>query len=351
MLPRLVNALAEQGELVLVLDDFHRLTSAASRESLAWFVDALPATLQLVLSTRADPALPLGALRAHGQLLELRADDLRFTRARGARVPQRPPRARARRRRRRPARRADRGLARRASTWPRCRWRASRTRPGWCGPSTARARTSSTSSRARCSAPTSPSCRRSCSAPRCWSGCARRCATRCSASAASAAALESLARTNLFLVPLDDQRRWFRFHHLFAQLLRVELERREPAAVPRPAPARVRVARRVRHDRRGDPPRARGGRVRRGRRADRRDAGSTTSTRAAPRPSSTGCALPGRPSTPTPACCSSWPGSRPCAGSEHDMRRALAPPATGSAGWRTARSRTASPRSSPASAC
>ena len=79
MLPRLVNALAEQGELVLVLDDFHRLTSAASRESLAWFVDYMPATLQLVLSTRADPALPLGALRAHGQLLELRADDLRFT--------------------------------------------------------------------------------------------------------------------------------------------------------------------------------------------------------------------------------------------------------------------------------
>ncbi len=48
----------------------------------------------------------------------------------------------------------------------------------------------------------------------------------------SAAALESLARTNLFLLPLDDQRRWFRFHHLFAQLLRVELERRNPELVP-----------------------------------------------------------------------------------------------------------------------
>ena len=42
------------------------------------------------------------------------------------------------------------------------------------------------------------------------------------------AALESLARSNLFLVPLDDRQRWFRFHHLFAQILRVELERREP---------------------------------------------------------------------------------------------------------------------------
>ena len=79
LLPRLVNELAEQPELALVLDDFHRLSSAAARESIAWLVDHLPPTLQLVLSTRTDPALPLGALRAHGQLLELRADALRFT--------------------------------------------------------------------------------------------------------------------------------------------------------------------------------------------------------------------------------------------------------------------------------
>ena len=46
------------------------------------------------------------------------------------------------------------------------------------------------------------------------------------------AALDALARTNLFLLPLDDRRRWFRFHHLFAQILRVELERREPGLVP-----------------------------------------------------------------------------------------------------------------------
>jgi LuxR family maltose regulon positive regulatory protein len=40
--------------------------------------------------------------------------------------------------------------------------------------------------------------------------------------------LDSLARTNLFLMPLDDRATWYRFHHLFAQLLRVELEHREP---------------------------------------------------------------------------------------------------------------------------
>jgi LuxR family maltose regulon positive regulatory protein len=84
VMPRLVNELAEQGEVALVLDDFHRLSSASSRESIAWFVDHVPSTVQLVLSTRSDPALPLGALRAHGQLLELRAGDLRFTERRRA---------------------------------------------------------------------------------------------------------------------------------------------------------------------------------------------------------------------------------------------------------------------------
>ena len=83
--------------------------------------------------------------------------------------------------------------------------------------------------------------------------------------AGSAAALESLARSNLFLLPLDDQRRWFRFHHLFAQLLRVELERREPELV-RGLHRRAFEWHDVRHDRRGDPPRRRGARVRRGRR-------------------------------------------------------------------------------------
>ena len=48
----------------------------------------------------------------------------------------------------------------------------------------------------------------------------------------SAKLLDTLARTNLFLLPLDDSGEWYRFHHLFAQLLRVELERREPGLAP-----------------------------------------------------------------------------------------------------------------------
>jgi len=48
----------------------------------------------------------------------------------------------------------------------------------------------------------------------------------------SAAMLDALSRSNLFLVPLDDEGGWYRFHHLFAQLLRVQLERREPGLAP-----------------------------------------------------------------------------------------------------------------------
>ena len=54
--------------------------------------------------------------------------------------------------------------------------------------------------------------------------------------------LDELSRTNLFLVPLDDEAGWYRFHHLFAQLLRVELERREAGHRPGAAPPRVRLA-------------------------------------------------------------------------------------------------------------
>ena len=58
----------------------------------------------------------------------------------------------------------------------------------------------------------------------------------------SAAMLDALSRSNLFLVPLDDEGGWYRFHHLFAQLLRVELERREPGLAPVAAPPRVLLA-------------------------------------------------------------------------------------------------------------
>jgi LuxR family maltose regulon positive regulatory protein len=65
--------------IVLVLEDYHSIESAAIHQSLAFLLDHLPPTLHIVITTRADPPLPLARLRARGQLLEIRSDELRFT--------------------------------------------------------------------------------------------------------------------------------------------------------------------------------------------------------------------------------------------------------------------------------
>ena len=76
----LINEIAaEELELVLALDDYHTISNPAIHETLGFLLDHLPPAMHLVLVTRADPPLPLARLRARGQLAELRVDDLRFT--------------------------------------------------------------------------------------------------------------------------------------------------------------------------------------------------------------------------------------------------------------------------------
>ena len=66
--------------LILVLDDYHLITTPAIYDTLAFFVEHLPPQLRLVLATRSDPLdLPLSRLRARRQVIEIRAADLRFT--------------------------------------------------------------------------------------------------------------------------------------------------------------------------------------------------------------------------------------------------------------------------------
>ena len=231
VLPRLVNALVEQGELVLVLDDFHRLSSPSARDGVAWLVDHLPSTVQLVLSTRTDPPLPLGALRAHGQLLELRADELQFTREEAGEFLNG---------------RLDLELAAgdvdlllaRTEGWPAGIYLAALSLTGAEDRHALVAAFDGTSAHVvdflagEVLAAHGPGLQDFMLRT---SVLERLCAPLCDAvlaQAGSADALDPLARSNLFLIPLDDGRRWFRFHHLFAQILRVELERREPAIVP-----------------------------------------------------------------------------------------------------------------------
>jgi LuxR family transcriptional regulator, maltose regulon positive regulatory protein len=74
-----MNAMRAGARIVLVLDDFHVITSQAVLDSVAALLHRLPPGLRLVLATRSDPPLPLARLRASGQLAELRSADLRFT--------------------------------------------------------------------------------------------------------------------------------------------------------------------------------------------------------------------------------------------------------------------------------
>ncbi|HLJ34264.1 MAG TPA: hypothetical protein VKU38_11455, partial [Ktedonobacteraceae bacterium] len=75
-----INGLvALQNEVVLVLDDYHLITTQPIHRSVTFLLDHLPLQLHLVIATRADPPLPLARLRTRGHLTEIRAADLRFT--------------------------------------------------------------------------------------------------------------------------------------------------------------------------------------------------------------------------------------------------------------------------------
>lgn len=63
----------------LVLDDYHLIHTQAIHEALTFLLDHLPPLMHIVITTRVDPPLPLARLRARRQLLEIRGDDLRFT--------------------------------------------------------------------------------------------------------------------------------------------------------------------------------------------------------------------------------------------------------------------------------
>ncbi|HNT77027.1 MAG TPA: LuxR C-terminal-related transcriptional regulator [Anaerolineae bacterium] len=85
LLTNLLNEIAAIPErFVLVLDDYHVIESSTVDAALAFLLEHLPSPLHLVIASREDPQLPLARLRARGQLAELRAADLRFTPAEAA---------------------------------------------------------------------------------------------------------------------------------------------------------------------------------------------------------------------------------------------------------------------------
>jgi len=229
----LINELAAppgDGEVLLVLDDYHLVDSGPVHESVAFLLENLPPGLRVVVSGRADPPLPLARLRARGQLAELRAADLRFTpeeavalldAAAGPGLPAAAAEALVARTEGWAAGLQLAGLSLRGHADPAgfvaafggshrfvLDYLADEVLDGQPGP--VREFLLETSVLERLSG-------QLCDAV--------------TGRAGGQAMLDDIERAGLFLVPLDEVRGWWRYHHLFADLLRARLQAEQPGRV------------------------------------------------------------------------------------------------------------------------
>ena len=240
VLPTFVNEMtSSDAPLVLVLDDYHLVTSAQVHESVSTLLDRCPPQLHLVLITRADPPLPLSRLRVRGELAELRAEHLKFSldEAReffGGRLGTQLSEQDVNR------------LVARTEGWAAGLQLAALRLKDRADPSSFIERFTGADwhivnylgEEVLTSQP-----HRVRDFLLLTSVLNRLCAPLCNALTGGDDAAELISevnRANLFLIPLDDERRWFRYHHLFGGLLRHELTRTAP---DKPAALHQRAAR------------------------------------------------------------------------------------------------------------
>jgi LuxR family maltose regulon positive regulatory protein len=235
ILTNLLNEIVQAGkELILILDDYHVIEDEAIHDSLLFLLDHLPGSLHLVLATRTDPELPLSRFRVRGQLLEIRSSDLRFTQQEATSfLVQRMGL---------PLAEEDVALlSERTEGWiaglqlAALSLRKRQDLAAWVSdfagshrfvldyvqqdilarlPLSLQDFLLQTSILTRmqatlCQAVTAQSSREVCQQM-----------------------LEELERANLFVVPLDEQRQWYRFHDLFREALRARLHASQPKLVP-----------------------------------------------------------------------------------------------------------------------
>jgi LuxR family maltose regulon positive regulatory protein len=223
------NALAAREQpFVLALDDLHSVVNPACSDVLAELLRSIPAGSQIAVATREEPALPLGRLRALGWVHEVGPAELRLDRSESEVLLR--------------AAGIDLGegevdeLTQRTEGWPAGLYLAALSiRAGSPNPASTEVFTGDDrfvtdyfrvelmsklpDTEARFLKHTSVL--------------ERMCGGLCDSvvgSTGSAEVLERLERTNRFVVPLDRRGEWYRYHHLFAELLRSELARSEPAA-------------------------------------------------------------------------------------------------------------------------
>jgi LuxR family transcriptional regulator, maltose regulon positive regulatory protein len=232
VLPSLLNDLSEcDSPLVLVLDDYYLVTAATCHQTLSVFLDYLPVGVHVMLATRVDPPLPLARMRARGELTELRVADLRFTSEEASALLNAAMGLRL------AADEVER-LVERTEGWAAGLYLAGMSLRGRQDPAgfiaafhgdnrhvadylaadvLARQPEEITRFLLRTSV------LRRLSGPLC---------DAVLEAEGSTGILGELERSNLFLVPLDDHREWYRYHQLFGELLRLELGNREAAVIP-----------------------------------------------------------------------------------------------------------------------
>ena len=228
----LINQLSERPRSVLlVLDDYHVLQTPEIHDSLSLLLNHQPQGLHLVLTTREDPPLPLARLRVRGQLTELRAADLRFAPdaveaflngMMGLELAQEDLLM----------------LAERTEGWiaglqlAGLSMRGLSDRHGFVSAFTGSHRYVFDYLVEEILNRQSPEFQRflletsildRLSGPLCDAVTGR---------SGGQALLEELEQANLLLIPLDDERQWYRYHHLFADVLRLMLQRRHAERMP-----------------------------------------------------------------------------------------------------------------------
>lgn len=221
--------LAVDADVVLVLDDYHVVISPAIHASVTLLLGRLPSRVRVVIASRADPPVPLGRLRVGGRLVEVRASDLRFTADETARYLEQAAGA--------PLSTADvAALAERTEGWAAALQLAALSMHGRDDISSFIAEFAGddryivdylaeevldgqTDEVRRFLLRTSILDRLS--GPLCDAVTEQR---------GGRSTLERLERANMFLVPLDDRRQLYRYHHLFADVLRAHLYEEDPDA-------------------------------------------------------------------------------------------------------------------------
>jgi LuxR family maltose regulon positive regulatory protein len=232
LLTGLINEIAQvPGFFALVLDDFHVITDQSVNNAVTFFLDNMPPQMHLILSSRADPPWPLARLRASGQITEFRANDLRFTSQEAAafmkeimRLDLSPEQVAT--------------LEERTEGWivglqmAALSMQGREDVSGFITALTGTHRFILDYLVEEVLDQQSPgiqefllktSILERMTPPLCDTVTARE---------GSQGILTQLERANLFLIPLDDERRWYRYHHLFADLLRSRLKQLRPDQAP-----------------------------------------------------------------------------------------------------------------------